>query len=498
MATAAQIKANRHSTETKTEKGKATSRLNALKHGLRAQTGTPVLPHEDPNELEQTTRQWIDDIQPQNALERALVGRAARLAWSLDRAERQETAHRAHHLRKALVRRDARLWETVCEPGQQLFYLAGPRTTRLPGPPWQDHPPLFLRRLEQSAVGCRWLLDRWHEFDHLLEGNPIWNQADQFRFVRLLGKQPLAALNDPALNAIFLAWETLQPGWGRDFWHVSKELTAAADPAYSCTMVWREIAPRPADGAAALAALRAVVDREVSRLEEILAEHEQSAAAEAAELADRAAFDPGPACQRLHQFQAARSRELIRTLDELIKLRRAFGQNAEFGTQDVERGTRPECRVQRAKREGQNGKSTKSYEAAPTSPEADETQLDPKQDQMRQSIPCSAETSVPFDHDHVPQAIPSPLVQAEAGEPRIRTDKANYIYTQHVGRIVLEVCDPVLQEDKRAQTAGDDDRRTASQVGQRQVQVMHPGRLMSDIGNNKPEAAFPRRGPKAR
>src|SRR5256885_16033959 len=58
MATDAQIRANRKnaskSTGPKTEQGKAKARCNALKHGERARVvgAMPVLPHEDPRELE--------------------------------------------------------------------------------------------------------------------------------------------------------------------------------------------------------------------------------------------------------------------------------------------------------------------------------------------------------------------------------------------------------------------------------------------------------------
>ena len=56
MATAAQIEANRRnaqkSTGPKTDEGKARVRRNAFKHGMTARTIMPVLPQEDPKELE--------------------------------------------------------------------------------------------------------------------------------------------------------------------------------------------------------------------------------------------------------------------------------------------------------------------------------------------------------------------------------------------------------------------------------------------------------------
>ena len=92
MASQAQIDANKRnsqrSTEPKTEAGKARARLNALKDGTHAKTVNPVLPQENAIELEQRINKWIADLNPQNDLERELVIRAAKLAWTLDRAGR--------------------------------------------------------------------------------------------------------------------------------------------------------------------------------------------------------------------------------------------------------------------------------------------------------------------------------------------------------------------------------------------------------------------------
>ena len=105
MATAAQIEANRRnaqkSTGPKTDEGKARVRRNALKHGMTARTIMPVLPQEDPKELEDRTQQAIAAMKPRNPLELDLVCRAVRLSGELDRAERVGTAHMAHRVRMA-------------------------------------------------------------------------------------------------------------------------------------------------------------------------------------------------------------------------------------------------------------------------------------------------------------------------------------------------------------------------------------------------------------
>jgi hypothetical protein len=92
MATQAQIEANRRnaqkSTGPRTEAGKARCRLNAVKQGRWARTETPDLLQEDPRDQAARVRQWTKDMRPRNAVERALVSRAARLSYMLEGADR--------------------------------------------------------------------------------------------------------------------------------------------------------------------------------------------------------------------------------------------------------------------------------------------------------------------------------------------------------------------------------------------------------------------------
>ena len=96
-------------------------------------------------------------------------------------------------------------------------------------------------------------------------------------------------------------------------------------------MTYREIAPPPSDKNAALILICSVIERHVGRLEELLAEHEEIEAAEAAERYDRAALDCSPAFERHRRYQSARHRELMRTLEEFRKLR-----IADFGMENGE------------------------------------------------------------------------------------------------------------------------------------------------------------------
>ena len=83
MATAALIAANRRnaqrSTGPKTDEGKARVRRNAFKHGMTALTIMPVLPQEDPKDLEDRTQQAITAMKP--AIPSSLIWFAARCGW---------------------------------------------------------------------------------------------------------------------------------------------------------------------------------------------------------------------------------------------------------------------------------------------------------------------------------------------------------------------------------------------------------------------------------
>jgi len=147
MATAAQIEANRRnsqrSTGPKTDKGKARARRNALKHGLAALTIMPALPQEDLQQIEKRTQEWIDDVQPRNAIERELTGRAARLSLTIDRAERIETAHLSHRVHEATRERtqqvSLRRLEEVRELGRRLLYITAPEEVKVERMPlWAD------------------------------------------------------------------------------------------------------------------------------------------------------------------------------------------------------------------------------------------------------------------------------------------------------------------------------------------------------------------------
>ena len=167
--------------------------------------------------------------------------------------------------------------------------------------------PRFSKGLENSAEGCRWLLDHWIALRVLLDRISAWTYGDMFRLIRLLGKYPVEAINDPKLNAIFLAWDAVVPGWAERFWKECKKCKPLHDPGFSDFGRWREIAERPADAAAAITFFERLMDEQVARLEELLEVHEEIAGDDPAELADCESFDGSAEGERLRRSLTARA-----------------------------------------------------------------------------------------------------------------------------------------------------------------------------------------------
>ena len=294
----------------------------------------PVLPQEDPHALEERIQAWIDDWKPSGATEHELARRGARLAWMLERGERAEAAHLARKVRTAARRAgptaaaSARRMKGVEELGRKLFTdYRPPVVYGNPLPPWDDRPAYFVAALEATPEGCRWLLDRWGEARTLMRTCKHWAPPDVSRYIRLLGKHGYEAIHDPQLNGLFLAWDIVEPGSAELIWRVCRGEMALRERNHRDATDWRELGPRPADEAAALALLWSTAGERMARLEGLLGEHEATVR-EQSELADLAAFDAGAGLDRHRRQMAALGRELLRTVETLRRLRKDGGCRA--------------------------------------------------------------------------------------------------------------------------------------------------------------------------
>ena len=328
IATSKRAEANRRnaarSTGPRTPEGKANSRFNALKHGLAARID--VLPDEDPLALLGRRESWIGDLKPRDQFELYLVERAVHVSWQLDRTDRAQAA-RAEDARFARSDALTALTDEITSHGARLlrdpdggaFGLgtdpdAPPDLTLSLDPDDPDDPARLVNRIEDSALGCAWMLDRWSELRDVLEDGQRWQPADRLKAVRLLGKQPLQALDDRAVRAIYLACAAMDPDGPHPFADVIAGLPDWARPRFLERLEGRDaLAGIPADAEAGRADLLATAAEEEQRLEELVAIHlerEETAAG-------WRAFDDSPLGETLRKYQVTFSRTLFRLLDML-------------------------------------------------------------------------------------------------------------------------------------------------------------------------------------
>jgi hypothetical protein len=309
------------------------SRYNALKHGLRARS--PILPGEDAEALRARHDIFNASIAPQDEVERLLVNRLVKISWRLDRVDRALEA-RAADPDPDEAARLAEEADFVALMGRRLirdprgptcFYPQWETTLgKIPRVSWSkevddpNDPVRIVIALEARALGCAWLLDRWAELRGLLDDGLYWQPHDQFKAVRLLGRQPIDAVDDSRVIAIYLACWAMNEDGGYPLDGVALELDNAERKRFVALLNERKVMRwMPEDAEAGEAALRSLIDAEESRLEEILAGH--LARAEAAAAA-RAAHDPSPVGERLRRDEQACDRAVVRIIEALRKRRR--------------------------------------------------------------------------------------------------------------------------------------------------------------------------------
>jgi len=328
------------STGPRTPEGKSRSRFNRLEHGLAATV--PVLPGEDPTAFQARVDAVVESFGPQNQVEFDLLERVAATSWAFDRATRAEAARLSYKIRHDAIEREQREKEEALMLGQRLLWDArGPwqlfphmvsqglkwerRTSWSENPADPNNPALLVARLERTVAGCQWLLDRWAELQARLEPGEVWVAPDQFKAVRLLGKQPLDAIDDPDVTQIFTASFKLLPDGqnGGAFAPLERELMANRheDDVYNKELRQRQLAKlRPRDADAAREVLRALVDRQASRLKLIRARNQEIAEADAAEAPNRLAFDPNPEGEKLRRYVLAAARSVNQTIKTYLSV----------------------------------------------------------------------------------------------------------------------------------------------------------------------------------
>ena len=189
-----------------------------------------------------------------------------------------------------------------------------------------NNPAHLVHSLESSAAGCTWLLDRWAELRSMVVQEQPWQSPDKLKAIRLLGTQPIEAFDVTEVGIVFLACHQLDPNGGELFHEIWNELNSS-----EIQIAKKRLRDRPLDWLKPHGEVEArqgvlrIVDRAVGRLQTIAAAHQKRSDANATLMPDRLAFDDSVEGERLRRYEMSCSRALIRTLDAIVKMRRATG-----------------------------------------------------------------------------------------------------------------------------------------------------------------------------
>ncbi len=331
----ANLRNSRMSTGPRTLSGKARARLNAVTHGLTAET--LILPGEDPLEFQQRLEMWTATLDPANAFEEDLVRQAATSSWRLDRADHVQDALIADSIAK-LPEEEKLRKEQVADLGRRL--LPPPRVPNFVrrfgvlvdldrlahrGPDDPDDPPRLLIRLEATADGCRWLLDRWAELRTVADAGTAWPPEQMVHAIRLLGKWPLAAVDDHRVLTLIVACYALDRSRPDPFAELWKTATDREAEYYRKRLLGRrlrEAMPRSKEEAREV--LLEIVDDGRSRLDELEPQHREPRArgCSAALRPGCLLFDASPEGEWVRREQGKATRSILRIMERFRKARR--------------------------------------------------------------------------------------------------------------------------------------------------------------------------------
>jgi len=202
----------------------------------------------------------------------ALVGRSRRKARNATSERNAKTRSHGLSVRSGSIHRtvprvhpcNPDTTEAVRVLGRRLLQPAGSEGDSV----------VVVAELMETAEGCNWLRKRWGEIQGRIDTGQPWASAGLSKFVRLLGKEPIEAVNDPQLNGVFLAWDMIEPGSGCAFWEACRERAVREGSWLAECMTWREITSGPRDRAHAVAILTAIVRQEIEKLEAMAADLE--------------------------------------------------------------------------------------------------------------------------------------------------------------------------------------------------------------------------------
>ena len=293
-----------------------------------------LLPGEEPAAARELCERLIEQLKPRDAIEEAFVESIFHRAQWLDRAKRSGSGRRTESIEE-VVKGEAvevatlghRLFfdprGPMCLYGSVPFTGAGERTSRPPAGDASRNPAWLVEQLESTLTGSRWLLKHWALLREKLALPGWWGPDTTFMMVRLIGRQPLDALDVWEVAEIFLASHTLDPSRKHPFIELRSELSGSEmrDFMQQVNKQW-PAAIRPRDAATGLRALVEIVERATARLNSIASELQKRSDAGEYRKAAGLAFDESHESKQIARYERRCERAMNESLAAFRKYRR--------------------------------------------------------------------------------------------------------------------------------------------------------------------------------
>ena len=219
-------------------------------------------------------------------------------------------------------------------------YYRGERTSCADDEDTTPEPADLVKKLKATQAGCKWMLERWGELRARLEPGKCWESSDKLKAVRLMGHQPLEAIDVLDVASVFLGSFAINPVNKHAFMELHGELSDLEMEKF-LESIKRQFGPtiNPGDWERGRKLLTLIVNEQVERLEAIALEHEENREVYVEERTARLRDDETPDGERFKRYDLASSRVLGRGLEAVWKHRRNVvkGDRGRRGAQQPQR-----------------------------------------------------------------------------------------------------------------------------------------------------------------
>ena len=277
---------------------------------------------------------WEYDLKPRNHVEQFLARQAASLSIDIERDDQVIAARTAYQARVGPEIEAAELEAQAIKIGQELLVQATDEWVarhryaqsydRAKG---KNEPPLTpaelsVHRLQSTAQGCRWLIEKWGELIEILDEKLVWGPADERRAILFLGKTP-----DDEDNAEI-----------RELRLASAVMTGIK-PQHIASLTEENVGRPIPSREEAQDLVKAICRRKIERLEILASVREEIFGLDPERNRLRFAFDGSVVGKELRRQQSTRRREFMKTLETLTKMqKKPVGDEPDDGLWRVEGG----------------------------------------------------------------------------------------------------------------------------------------------------------------